>query len=256
MSMRRILALPVIAALLIVVIPRPASACSCVVPNLADVVGQAGAVFIGTQITVEPEDGDGFGLPTVLTVAVHEVFKGDIGSTVELHTADNSAACGIQYSTEQPSGIVAFSNGDGDLSVNLCSSGWAADEIRAFYDGSVPPMPPDTTMGTTTTPPTTTVPPTTVPPTTVPPTTVPPTTPPSTIGPPPSTTVAGDSSTTTVAAGPLLPGDGQSLSGGGPESPPERSSQSVGGPSIAAAAAVVALAGAAIGLAAASGRVS
>lgn len=212
-------------ALLVASAPRPAAACSCVVPDLAASVEQAAVVFVGTQVS---HTGSGF--ETILTLEVHTVYQGDLGTTIDLRTADNSAACGIMFSTEVPSGVVAYADGEGGLSVNLCSSGWSADEVAAFFDDeSIPPT--DTTTGTTT-------------PTTIPPPTVPPTVPTSTIAPPPATvsTPTTPSSTSTLSGSPTpsaaaAPSDGLDVGG-----------------MIARGAAVIAIAGAVIGVAATVGR--
>lgn len=230
--MKRALTVLALAMVFVAALPRPASACSCMVPDLASSVEEAAAVFIGTQVSQTSA-----GFDTILSLDVHTVFKGDLGSTVDLRTADNSAACGITFSTSTPSGVVAYADGQGGLSVNLCSSGWSAGEVEAFFDdGSIPP--PDTTVGTTTP----TVPPTTVPPTTsstissapdAPPTTLAPTT---TVA--PTTAPTGDQSTTTTTIAAAL-GDGPRPNGG---------------VTVARAAAVLAIAGAVIGVAAVTGR--
>ena len=227
--MKRTLSVLALTLLFVAALPRPASACSCVVPDLASSVQEAAAVFIGTQVS---QSGSGF--ETVLTLDVHTVYKGDVGASVDLRTADNSAACGITFSTETPTGVVAYADGDGGLSVNLCSSGWSAAEVEAFFDdGGI--SPPDTTIGTVPpTVPTTTVSPTT-PSTVSPPPDAPPTTSTTPTTLPPATTV--DSTTTSTIAAAL--GDGP---------------RSNGGLTIARAAAVLAIAGAVIGVAAAVGR--
>ena len=76
-------------------------ACSCALPDPRAALAQADGAFVGTL--VDRREGD---QATVLTFSVERALKGAIGRTVEVSTASNSAACGIEVRTGTRVGLV------------------------------------------------------------------------------------------------------------------------------------------------------
>jgi hypothetical protein len=76
-------------------------ACSCIPPDPWLLLKQADGAFVG-RLTDREDVGNGQAL---LTFRVDSVVKGRIGSTVEVVTANNGAACGIETSDGQRIGL-------------------------------------------------------------------------------------------------------------------------------------------------------
>ena len=76
-------------------------ACSCALPDPRAALAQADGAFVGTLVS--RRDG---GQTTVLTFSVEKALKGRIGKTVDVSTASNSAACGIEVQTGTRVGLV------------------------------------------------------------------------------------------------------------------------------------------------------
>lgn len=122
---------------------RPAHACSCMrPPDPATALDGSTAVFEGTVIGMEKVEGDA--LPGVVkyTFEVTRRWKGDTqpGQTVELVTADNSAACGRNFEDGQAYLVYASTIDDG-LGDNLCSRTMAS--AQATEQGDFAALGPD-----------------------------------------------------------------------------------------------------------------
>ena len=89
-------------------------ACSCALPDPRAALAQADGAFVGTLVS--RREGD---QTTVLTFSVEKALKGAIGRTVEVSTASNSAACGIEVRTGTRVGLVVERRG-GTWSGYLC----------------------------------------------------------------------------------------------------------------------------------------
>ena len=76
-------------------------ACSCALPDPRAALAQADGAFVGRL--VDRREGDQL---TVLVFSVEKALKGAIGSTVEVSTASNSAACGIEARVGTRMGLV------------------------------------------------------------------------------------------------------------------------------------------------------
>ena len=71
---------------------NPAYACSCVIPDPRTLLAQTDGAFVG-RLTARRDLGDGRAL---FTFHVERRVKGAIGSTVEVESASNGAACGLE----------------------------------------------------------------------------------------------------------------------------------------------------------------
>ncbi len=117
--------------------PRCAWACSCIPPGSpTQERDRSTAVFAGRVTDVSTPASN-----VAITVAVHEVWKGDVGSSVEITTPRDSAACGYQFVAGEEYVIYA-SESEGQLETTLCSRTQpladAADDLAALGDGQAP----------------------------------------------------------------------------------------------------------------------
>ncbi len=114
------------AALVIVVPALPAHACSCAYGDPRERLAEADGAFIGTlvsQTETEPPDPDepiSSGRDNTYTFTVEEVFKGDIGETIEVHAPADGASCGLEMGIGQQDGLFLYME-DGLWRSSLCS---------------------------------------------------------------------------------------------------------------------------------------
>jgi hypothetical protein len=111
---------------------EPARACSCALPNPRAALTQADGAFVGKLLS--RRDGD---QRAVLTFSVERALKGAIGKTVEVVTASNSAACGIELRTGARTGLV-LERRDGAWQGSLC---WQFDPDELLAAASPLPAP-------------------------------------------------------------------------------------------------------------------
>ena len=114
----------------------PAYACSCARDGIPQFVEGAEAVFTGS-VTDRAQSGGDLG-PVVYTVAVDQVYKGEVGPEVALSTAPHSAACGLPGLPEgEP--LLFFGSGHSDVgrgagggntdfAINLCNGTGATSD--------------------------------------------------------------------------------------------------------------------------------
>jgi hypothetical protein len=131
------LALAALAAAVLVHPPKPAYACSCMMPPAPqEARDQAQAVFSGTASDVQPgKDG------VLVTFDVARVWKGPDDARLTLATPASSASCGVEFVPGEEYLVYAFAQ-DGELSTNLCTRtaplANAADDITALGEGAAP----------------------------------------------------------------------------------------------------------------------
>lgn len=124
---------PFAIALLALLVPVDALACSCIPPEpVPTAVESATRVFLGKVAQVE----DRGTFQRVVRFDATEHFKGSPVDTIELVTAAHGAMCG--YPFQAGLAYVVYAHGDeGDLRVSSCSrttlagSGSDLDELRA-----------------------------------------------------------------------------------------------------------------------------
>ena len=99
------------------VFPSIAHACSCTVPPAPKIALQnSAAVFVGRVTSVEKSD-----LTNKYQFFVSKQWKGIKGNTASVVTANNSAACGINFDENRDYLVYAYKNDDDQLRTNLCS---------------------------------------------------------------------------------------------------------------------------------------
>ena len=117
----------------------PASACSCALLEPQQMLDFAPTAFVGTVAGIVPGGRGEFGPTHALTFTVETVLAGEVPAEVEVVTADNSAACGIDAVVGIRLAVFASEDG-GQLTSNLCSVTDAEVAIKALGPGS-PPTP-------------------------------------------------------------------------------------------------------------------
>jgi hypothetical protein len=100
-GVRALLACLVVALAALALTVEPARACSCVPPDPWKILKQADGAFVGRLVSRREADQG----RAVLTFSVERAVKGSIGDTVEVTTANNSAACGIETPVGQRVGL-------------------------------------------------------------------------------------------------------------------------------------------------------
>jgi hypothetical protein len=119
---RRVILLALIVAFIVVPLP-PARACSCSGGDSRDRLAAADGAFIG-ELVGRRETGPlgsiiSSGRDVVYTFEVSEVFKGDIGRRVEIHSPASGASCGFEVAADEAVGIFLDRQG-GDWRSGLC----------------------------------------------------------------------------------------------------------------------------------------
>lgn len=120
-------------------------ACSCVGSPLSEYADEVDVAFSGIQVSrvVPPPNADGTvssGDPVTLVFEVTRVFKGSVGSRIDVRTNRGEVSCGVDMAMRGLVGVVAF-GGQGGLGVELCSSPVAISELEEVFGEGHPPDP-------------------------------------------------------------------------------------------------------------------
>jgi hypothetical protein len=113
-----------------------AFACSCLPVDLIRDLPRADGAFVGTVLerTVEGQDA-------IYLFRVEQVYKGDIENRIEVVTATNSAACGLELGVDERIGLL-LTRDAGTWRSGLCSqvdpSAFLA--LTNVDDNSTPPI--------------------------------------------------------------------------------------------------------------------
>ena len=105
---------------------EPARACSCIPPDPWSILPKADGAFVGRLVS-RREVNEG---RAVLTFRVERAVKGKIGTTVEVTTARNGGACGIETSVGRRIGLFLMRDGGG-WTGHLCWQVAAEDLLAA-----------------------------------------------------------------------------------------------------------------------------
>jgi hypothetical protein len=85
-----------------------ASACSCMAVNLERDLPEADGAFIGTLLDAKPHGSN----QAVYRFRVEQVYKGDIENQVEVVSALDGAACGLELPQDERVGLLLDRKGD------------------------------------------------------------------------------------------------------------------------------------------------
>ncbi len=138
--MRLFLAGVVAAVAVVAATATPAHACSCAMPDPRSLLAQTDGAFVGRLI--ERRDlGDG---RAVFTFRVERRVKGAMGTTVDVESASNGAACGLETTIGARIGLF-LERSAGRWTSSLC---WqvSPDDLLA----AAQPLPPPNGRGPTT----------------------------------------------------------------------------------------------------------
>lgn len=94
----------------------PASACSCASGDARDALARADAAIIGTVLSRTPSGEQG----ASFTFRIDEEVKGDFGETVNVSSANNGAACGLEVGIGQQTGLFLSGSDSEGWSSSLC----------------------------------------------------------------------------------------------------------------------------------------
>jgi len=120
---RHVFVVMICAALLLATDARCARACSCAPPGSpAEERDGRAAVFAGRVTDVSIPDQNSYTLfrSVAATVAVNEVWKGDVGSSIVIGTSREEASCGFKFDGGQEYLIYAFEY-EGQLVTSICT---------------------------------------------------------------------------------------------------------------------------------------
>lgn len=144
-------ALAAAAALVVVlIVPGPARGCSCTDIPLSEYADAVAVAFSGRQIErIDHANDHGTDLSTTLVLEVHKLYKGQAGPLVEVRTRPGGGDCGTDFlrrdftGVAAVTGVAAFGEDAGGLSVHLCGSHVSISELEEVFG---PGRPPDETI--------------------------------------------------------------------------------------------------------------
>ncbi len=112
--------------------PATAHACSCMAPPPPEqILADAPVAFVGTQVGRTAQAGDANSV--VLTVSVSDVYAGEVGPVVEIVTASDSAACGVDFAGMGPVGLYPTTRGAG-FEVSSCDGAMSGEMMAATFE--------------------------------------------------------------------------------------------------------------------------
>jgi hypothetical protein len=134
--MRRVLPL-VVLLVAFVGFTGPAYGCSCAMREPAQLLEFNPVAFVGTITGAVPVAQRDMGDAHAISFEVDTVLAGQVPSEVEVVTAGNSAACGIDAVVGTRLAVFAADDG-GQLTSNVCSTAEPDTAINALGPGTVP----------------------------------------------------------------------------------------------------------------------
>lgn len=136
MAMKRLLPLLVLISTFLA-FAGPAYGCSCMAAEPQQMLEFGPTAFVGTMTGVVPAAQGPLGAQHLLTFEVEAVLAGEVPAEVQILTADNSAACGIDANIGSRLAVFATDEG-GQLSSSLCSVTDADAALNALGPGTAP----------------------------------------------------------------------------------------------------------------------
>ncbi len=104
-----------LAAVLLVAIATPASACSCASGDDRDALARSDAAFIGTLVSRTDS-----GRSATFRFTVDEEVKGEFPQTIDVSSASDGAACGLEVRMGQQTGLFLSGDETQGWSSSLC----------------------------------------------------------------------------------------------------------------------------------------
>ena len=125
----------------IVVVPPPAQACTCVNRPLSFYANDVVVAFTGRQIDrITPEHrGENERHAVTLIFYVNRVYKGDAGRQIAVRTNWGDGDCGLNFGEGGRAALTAFDRDVGTPAALLCGSVWTeAELVEVFGEGHAP----------------------------------------------------------------------------------------------------------------------
>ena len=116
-STRRSAVVSVLAFLLVLAGAQVAHACSCFIGDPRDALHRSDGAFVGTLVERTEVDEQ----TSIFTFEVETAVKGTLGAEVDVRSASNGAACGLEVEFGQRIGLLLGTDEDGAWISNLCS---------------------------------------------------------------------------------------------------------------------------------------
>lgn len=117
MQAKRLLLLAGLALVGVLATALPASACSCMYADPRDQFNDADAAIVGEFVGRRPTDDE---FRAIYTFRVEDEWKARFGDTLDVFSADNGAACGLEAQVGQSVGLFLTMDGS-EWSSSLCS---------------------------------------------------------------------------------------------------------------------------------------
>jgi hypothetical protein len=114
---RRSAVVSVLAFLFVVAGTQAAHACSCAIGDPRDALHSADGAFVGTLVERTEVDAQ----TSIFTFEVETAVKGTLGAEVNVRSASNGAACGLEVGFGQRIGLLLATAEDGAWASGLCS---------------------------------------------------------------------------------------------------------------------------------------
>jgi hypothetical protein len=119
-----------LAAVVALIAPQACAACTCLPMTFAESVEASEVVFVGTVTARQSGVETPFGPGIDASFTVDEVYRGDVPAAAVVRTADNSAACGVEFVVGE-SYLVLAHNGPEGLESDLCMGSSLAGDVAA-----------------------------------------------------------------------------------------------------------------------------
>jgi hypothetical protein len=143
---RLMMILPLL-ALIFAASPKPAYACSCMMPGSPlEEMERSAAVFAGKVVKMDAPGGQIISSADPVTVVfeVSRVWKGPEEAQITLTTARSSASCGYEFSGGVEYMVYAY-EGESGLEAGLCTRTMllanAGEDLEVLGEGSIPEAP-------------------------------------------------------------------------------------------------------------------
>ncbi|MEO8423334.1 MAG: hypothetical protein ABI595_05410 [Actinomycetota bacterium] len=134
-SIRRAATVPTLAFMLVVAAAQAAHACSCAPGDPRDALHGADGAFVGTLVERTEVDDQ----TSIFTFEVETAVKGALGVEVDVRSASNGAACGLEVGFGQRIGLFLDTANDGAWTSGLCSQ----IDPEVLLEAAQPLPPPD-----------------------------------------------------------------------------------------------------------------
>jgi hypothetical protein len=117
-------------------VPHRVGACSCIISSFVDQFQDAHTVFLGTLTTIQDDPApdpevDWITQPIIYTFRVHRVFKGAQVTIRNVHSVEDTSACGAGLKQGETYVVYAFWRGT-HLGTSGCNPNHPASSLQRY----------------------------------------------------------------------------------------------------------------------------